>query len=185
MAGGSMTRRSRIAFGGVAVLALVGAGVAGGIAYADHTASHKSFSGRGDVAVRVATSTDGYITAVHDTWEDVPGSSLRYAVPTGKHRLIRATFTAETYTAGGSWCSVRVVANKVGSSTLIGFHPRSGTEFSFDSEPADDNWEGHAMKRALVVGAGTWKFRVQVNAFGGGGCSLDDWYFDVEAHPLS
>jgi len=177
------TTRSRIAIGGVAGLALVAAGVAGGIAYADHTPSHKTFSGRGDVAVRVATESSAFTTVAADTWVNVTGSNLRYTVPSGTRRLIRAEFTAETFTADGSWCSVRVVAVKAG--TTLEFNPRSGNEFAFDTSSGGDAWEGHAMKRALIVNAGTWNFRVQANAVSGGSCTLDDWYFDIEAHPLS
>ena len=178
-------RSSRIAIGGAASVAVLASGVAGGIAYANHTPYHKTFSGGGDVAVRVATDSNGYGTTHTDTWETVPGSSLRLSVPSGKHRLVRATFTAESYMSGGSWCSVRVTANRSGSLTLTEFHPRSDYDFAFDSSAGSDNWEGHAMKRALQVGAGTWYFRVQVNSVGGGSCYLDDWYFDIEAHPVS
>jgi hypothetical protein len=182
---GISTTRSRIAIGGAASLAVLASGVAGGIAYANHTPYHKTFSGGGDVAVRVATDSNEFGTAHENTWETLPGSSLKLTVPSGKHRLVRATFTAESYTTGGSWCSVRVTGNKGGSLTLTEFHPRAGTEFAFDSSTGSDAWEGHAMKRALQVGAGTWYFRVQVNAVAGGGCTLDDWYFDIEAHPVT
>jgi hypothetical protein len=178
---------SSVAFGGLAALALVGGGVAGGIAYANHESTHKTFSGGGVIAVRVATDVIPFNTSVGTAWANLPGSALRYTIPAGKHRLIRASFTAESFVLGEGvpTCGVRVTANKVGSATLVEFHPRAGGEFAFDSKEDGLGWEANAIERAQVLGAGTWTFRFQATTPLGGTCYLDDWYFDIEVHPVS
>lgn len=171
----------------VAAVGLVVGGVVGGVAIADHNSDHKTFSGGGDTGTRVATDRLGYGTTASNTWENVPGSSLSFTVPSGKTRLVQAFFSAESQMYGGSWCAVRIVAKKTTSSTLYEFYPRAGDSFAFDTADTSggDTYEAHAMKRALRLGSASWSARVQVNAVGGGFCYLDDWYFDVEIHTTS
>lgn len=118
----------------------------------------------------------------------VPGTSLSASVPSGTYRLFKGFFSAESTASGGSWCAVRIVAKKSTSSTLIELYPRDGTEFAFDTTDTSggDDYEAHAMKRAIRLGSGIWTFRVQVNAVGtGASCYLDEWYFEVETHTSS
>lgn len=179
-------RTTKVAAAMVTSVGLLAGGVAGGIALADHTDTHRMFTGGGDTGVRVATDSTAFATTAPNVWQHVTGSSLSLTVPSGSIRLVRATFTAESFSqAGGSWCSVRIVAKKSTSTAFNELYPRAGEEFAFDSSAGGDNWEGNAMKRAIRVGSGSWSFRAQLNAVGGGSCTLDDWYFDIETHTAS
>lgn len=177
-------KTAKVAAAAVTSAGLLVGGVAGGIAIADHSTQHRTFSGGGDTSTRVATDDAGYAPASSNTWEHVTGSSLAVSVPSGSVRLVQAFFSAESSSSGGSWCAVRIVAKKSTSATLHELYPRAGTEFAFDS-PGGEAYEAHAMKRTIRLGAGSWSLRVNVNAVGGGSCFLDDWYFDVESHTAS
>jgi len=177
-------RSSRIA-AVVVALALPVAAFYGGSAFADHQAGHTTFVGGGQVSTKVATDTDGFELSSTDVWENVDGASLSVAVPTGTYRLVKAFFTAESYCqgSGGSWCSVRIMAKKSGSTKTAELHPRSGTDFAFDApDSGTETWEGNDVKRGIRLPAGTWTLQVQAQMVGTGSMYLDDWYFEYDSH---
>lgn len=170
-----------------AVLAVLVAGglVAGGYAahaaFADHDPNHVTFSGTTVAGVKIATSRTG-ASANSPTWTSLPGSGLTVSVPSGKSRLISATFSGETQCAGTglSWCSVRIVARKSGATTPVEMHPKSGIGAAIDAAGSGDNWEGHAVDRSSVLGAGTWQVYVQLAATENTSLHVEDWHFRVQ-----
>lgn len=177
--------RTKIFLAMVASAGLLGGGLAGGIALADHQPGHNTFSGGGVVAHRVATSTNLFATTSTDTWQTLPGSSLSYNVPSGTVRLVTTGFSAESYGHGAGGCAVRIVTRKSGSSTLSELYPRAGVDFMWDSP--EDIFESHAMSRSIRVASGTRYFSVQVQALNLDTleCRLDDWHFQITVHTAS
>lgn len=166
-----------------ALLGLVLGGVVGGMAYANHRASHVLFAGGGVVQKRVATESTAFSTS-STSWVALPGSGVTISVPSRASRLVTAEFTAESTCSGnnGSWCSARIVARRSGSSTLVELFPRVGSDFAFDTATSgQDFWESHAINRSIRLGSGTWVVFVQGNAlFSGSNLRLDDWHFHVD-----
>lgn len=166
----------------LAVLAATGL-FASGVAVASHYSGHVLYSGGGLVQTKVATDTDGWGTTTTNAWQGVTGTKLTVTVPSGSARLLNAHFNAESYCAAASWCSVRIVARKSGTSTYTEFRPRVGTDFAFDSpDSGGENWEGNSVHRSLRLSGGTWYIYVQGQAVGGGSMYLDDWHFEVNVH---
>lgn len=165
----------------LASLGLLVGGIIGGVAYGSHQSGHVSFTGGGDVSKRVTANSNAWNTTADNTWQSLTGSGLGLTVPSGKVRLITAQFTAESACTGSSWCSVRIVARKAGSSTENELYPRSGTDFAFDTA-SDDLWESHAINRSIRLGSGSWLIYVQAHTFTDGNLRLDDWHFHYDAH---
>ncbi len=146
-------------------------------------------TGGGVSKVTVVTETNALVTQ-STTFVQLPGAVVHITVPAGTTQLVRASFTAESQCSGetpGNWCSVRIVAvNAAGSTSELS--PKSGTDYAFDSVsyPAgtNDYWEGHAVDRSIVLGAGDYAIRVQWAVLTGSSASfrLDDWSFTVQQH---
>lgn len=182
------TRRTRtkIFLATLASAGLLGGGLAGGIALADHQPGHNNFAGGGTVAHRVATSTDIFVTTSANSWQTLPGSSLSYTVPSGTVRLVTAGYTAESWAYDGTGgCAVRIVTRKSGSTTLSELYPRAGGDFMW--EDTAGGLEGRAMSRSIRVASGTRYFSVQVLASTPDmlRCRLDDWHFQINVHTAS
>lgn len=108
--------------------------------------------------ITVITETNAQSTS-STSFVDLPGASATITVPALKTQLVNVRFSAESYcfssTATG-WCSVRILADGVE------MKPNSGEDFAFDaSGNADDFWEGHAMERTILLGAGTHTIDLQ------------------------
>lgn len=123
----------------------------------------------------VVTETNAQSTN-STSYVNLPGASATITVPAGKIHLVNVRFSAESYCFGstsdaGNWCSVRILVD--GTEML----PNSGFDFAFNANGnADDFWEGHAMERTLVVGAGTHTVTVQwANTSSNLTFRLDDW----------
>lgn len=147
----------------------------------------------GTAAYAVVTTRSGSVTDqqqfVHDTNQFVTSSAAFVTVPTswtsltitGPH-MFDARFTAEARCAGNTgWCSVRIIM-VTPAGVLVELDPVVGTDFAFDSAPADTG-EGHAIERTSAsMPAGGYRFAVQVAVAGGATAAwLDDWTFTVGA----
>jgi hypothetical protein len=130
--------------------------------------------------VNVVTETVAQTTS-STAFVALPGASTTISVPAGEAALLVARFTAEsqcTGAAAGSWCSVRILVNGAEAD------PASGIDFAFDAVPTvntTDFWEGHAMDRSKLVGAGNYVVIVQWAVTNASTTfRLDDWSFTVE-----
>lgn len=176
--------QSRITKIAIGVLAGVGL-FAGGVAVAGHNANHKTFIGGGLVSSKVSTDGAGWGPPSAGAWHTVTGTSQTVSVPSGSVRLVTSRFNAESSCAADSWCAVRVVARKSGSSTVYEMYPRVGTEFAFDS-PSGEAWEGNSVHRTLRLGSsGTWYISVQAYVVNTGSMYLDDWHFETSVQTTS
>jgi hypothetical protein len=145
-------------------------------------------TGGGVSKVTVVTETKDSITS-SSAYVQLPGAVVHITVPAGTTQLVRASFTAESICAAqdpGGWCSVRIVAVNAADSTTE-LSPKSGFDFAFDSvsTPAgsSDRWEGNAMDRSIVLGAGDYAIRVQWGVIDPNiSFRLDDWSFTVQQH---
>lgn len=108
---------------------------------------------------------------------DIPGASASISVPAGKTQLVQVRFSAESSCFGstGWWCSVRILANGV---EML---PAAGTNYAFDSSSAtDDYYEGNAMERTLLLGAGNYTILAQWAVLDAAvSFRLDDWTLTV------
>ena len=107
-------------------------------------------------------------------------------VPAQTTQLVNARFTAESFcdadNGAGDACSVRILAVPAAGAS-IEMNPASGRDFAFDSVPdRQDYHEAHAMERSLVLGPGTWTFKVQYSVSNNmvDNFTLDDWHLAVE-----
>ena len=122
---------------------------------------------------KVARSNDS-VSDSSSSWIDVHGMSMK--VNASGKSLILITFTAEStcYDAGDTgWCSVRA---RVGSKSA---QPDEGTDFAWQGGTSVDPYESLAMTRSLIVGGGTHKVKIQMNA-NGEDFRLDDMSFVVQ-----
>ncbi|RZU51815.1 hypothetical protein EV385_3650 [Krasilnikovia cinnamomea] len=149
----------------------------------------------GTVAHAVITGRTGTFTDqqryVHqsDAWSTssaafvgVPGAITSIVVPSGTRKMIDARFSAESFCAGGGWCSVRIVVIRP-NGTFFEMSPQVGTDFAFDSgSGTTDNWESHAIERTSpFLSAGTYRVQVQAGVVAGAtSLRLDDWTLAVE-----
>jgi hypothetical protein len=176
----------KASFAPVAAVALLGGGVLGGIALADHQPGHNTFSGGSATGSRVATSTNIFGTTAPNTWQSVSGTTLSIAVPSGSVRLVNATFSAEASGLGTGGCAARIVTRKSGSSTLTELYPQAGLDYIWKRPSGPDFFEpeSRAMARSIRVGSGTRYFVVQLQASTAGSlqCRVDDWNFSITAH---
>jgi hypothetical protein len=134
----------------------------------------------GKAVAKTTVVTEGTASSTTSTaYVNLPLANAAITVPAGKFQLVTVRFSAESYCFGsagaGNWCSVRILADGVEMLPAVGFN------YAFDSRGAsDDYWEGHAMERALVLGAGAHTISVQYGvtdanlSFG-----LDDWTLTV------
>lgn len=136
-------------------------------------------TGKGVFKTTVVTETNAQSTS-STSYVNLPGASASITVPAGKIHLVNVRFSAESYCFGstsdaGNWCTARVLVD--GTEML----PNASSDYAFNANgTADDFWEGHAMERTLVVGAGTHTITVQwavtsANLF----FRLDDWTMAV------
>jgi hypothetical protein len=139
-------------------------------------------SGGAVVKVTVVTETNSQSTSAVG-FVDLPGAKVTIDVPAGAKQLVQARFVGESgcmpIAGDNFWCSIQIVAVKASTTTRM--LPDSGGDAAFDSVTGtQDNWEGHAVERSVVLPAGTYAVKVQwmVNdpflTF-----SLDDWSFTV------
>jgi hypothetical protein len=119
------------------------------------------------------------------TFVDLPGAAVVTSVPGGRTQLITARFTAESscqraLPALGGWCSVRIVAQRVGGAA-VELSPAAGLDYALDSVRGADQFEGHAMERSIRLPAGTYVIRAQ-RAVTSPAITfrLDDWHLAVE-----
>jgi hypothetical protein len=139
----------------------------------------------------VNVGSDVVTTTSSTAWVDLPGAltTTPVTVPSGASQLVNARFTAESDCGGdaaaGQTCSVRILAvPAVGAP--IELNPRSGKDFAFDSVPVRQDYkEAHAMERSIVLGAGTYTFKVQYSVSNAAVVfDLDDWHLAVEASAI-
>jgi len=161
---------------------------AGGMAWAGGGPSTVGLTGGGQIQTKIVTSVGGYNVDSLDTWENIPGATVQVNVPGDKARVITARFNAETACSADGiifgWCSMRIVARKVGSASTIEMHPRSGSDFAIDSQ--GKLWDGNAIHRSLRLGSGTWNVWAQGRVAGNtGSFTVDDWHFEVEVNKAS
>ncbi len=133
------------------------------------------------VQLQVRTGDTAW-TGAGVAWTDVPGASTVFTVPSGSARMFDTTYSAESYCAGGGWCSARVVVVRASDGLVTELRPAVGTDYAFDSP--SDNWEGHSMNRtSFYWGAGTYTVKVQAARVAGAtSFRLDDWNFSVRAY---
>ena len=128
--------------------------------------------------------------AAQNTWVNVPGMTRTVTVPSGATRKLNALYGAESLCQGsnGSWCSVRIIAVNASTGATNELHPRSGTDYAFDSPGINTGfeWEGHVRPQSIRLGAGTYRVLVQAARVNGGASTtspsfrLDEQYFNVE-----
>jgi len=129
--------------------------------------------------VNAVTETAAQTTS-STVFVNLPGAATNISVPGDETALLVARFTAESQCDGGGagkFCSVRVLIDGVEA------NPASGLDFAFDSvEPGGSGlWEGNALDRSKLVGAGAhtvvvqWAVTNTATVF-----RLDDWSFTVE-----
>ncbi len=165
------------------IVVAVAAGLAlflSGIAIAG-SLTDKRLSGGALVQTKISTNSgDHEISA--SKWTDVHTMDVDVTVPSGKKRLVVATFNAESRcTADGkAWCALRIIAEKSGQEP-IELYPRSGDNFAFDSENGEV-WEGNSAVRSLKLGSGNWSIQVQGQSTGPGSMTLDDMHLQVEVY---
>jgi hypothetical protein len=163
---------------GLGVLALLVAAAA----IAEHRAGHTEDSAGSFVGKQVVRDTVN-VTTTSTTFVNLPGSGVTFGVPSGTTRFIEARFTAESRCIGGppgNWCSVRIVVRNTVTGVTRELHPRSGSDFAFDSV-ADDFWEAHAMERSIRLGPGRYSLTVQwMTTDASTLFRLDDWHLAVE-----
>ncbi len=106
---------------------------------------------------------DIFLTQVPDAWQTV--GSTTYAVPAGANVVGR--YAAESFCAGASWCSVRLLVDGV---EMAG---GSGSGASFDDADPASTWEAHSIDRyAAGLSAGTHTFTVEAQIVSGSTSSL-------------
>jgi hypothetical protein len=139
-------------------------------------------SGGAVTKITVVTETNSHSTT-SAAFVDLPGAAATITVPAGTKQLVQARFTGESgcmpVSGGNLWCSVQIVA--VAASGTTRMLPDSGIDAAFDSIPASqDNWEGHAIERSVVLPAGKYTVKVQwATSDPFVTFSLDDWSFTV------
>jgi hypothetical protein len=162
---------------GVLALVVVTAAIAG------HRPGHTEASAGSFLGKQVVRDT-ARATTTSTTFVNLPGSGVTFGVPSGTTRFIEARFTAESRCTGGTpgnWCSVRIVVRNTATGVTRELHPRSGSDFAFDSVGADDFWEAHAMERSVRLGPGRYTLTVQWMTTGASTTfELDDWHLAVE-----
>jgi hypothetical protein len=158
-----------------AVALAIGGGTAAAALTGSSGSSQIQMLNRGDNVATVSSSTN---------YVDVPGATLVTSVPVGRTQLVNARFTAESNCtranpALGGWCSVRIVAQRIGGAT-VELSPAAGIDYAFDNV-ATDQFEGHAMERSLRLGPGTYILHAQ-RAVTNPAISfrVDDWHFSAE-----
>ena len=132
---------------------------------------------KGKTVAAVTIVTDGLIRNFNST-SFVGLSTVLITVPAGKVHLVEATFTAELSCqgpAGANWCSLTMIADGVEMS------PASGLSYAFDGVgDGNDYFEGHAMKRSILLGPGTHGITVAgAVSVSGVNFFLDDWSFTI------
>jgi hypothetical protein len=139
----------------------------------------KTHRGGAVAGITVVTETNPS-TSQSTSFADVPGAAVTITVPAGKTQLVQARFTAESYCfwysgAAYQFCSLRVLAD---ATEML---PNSGIDAAFDSNGQfDDAWEGNSMERALVLGPGMHRIKLQAAVTDPGiSFTLDDWILTV------
>jgi hypothetical protein len=107
-------------------------------------------------AVSVTASDFNDISNSSTTLSQLPGMKTTVHVPLGTSALLDIRFTAETACYGGgnssNWCIAEILVDGVEAS------PGDGGDYALDSTDngteSAASWEGHAMEREIVVGAG-------------------------------
>ncbi|GAB1689173.1 hypothetical protein [Krasilnikovia sp. M28-CT-15] len=129
---------------------------------------------------RYVHQTDAWATAAA-AYVNVPGAATTVVVPAGTRKMIDARFSAESYCAGGGWCSVRIIVIRP-NGTIFELNPVVGTDFAFDSGSTSDTWESHAIERTSpFLPAGAYRVQVQAGTVAGATLvRLDDWTLAVE-----
>jgi hypothetical protein len=169
-------KRWQIAIGATALVVLVAASIAMGI----------SMKTGGPITAVRAVESSAPETTMSSTFVDLPGALTQpVSVAAGRTALMLVRFSAESECNGGTpstVCNVRILLVPTGGSPRRAL-PADDT-FVFDQDTGNDGSEGHSMDRWLVVGAGTWRARVQVQVAGPVGTTttftLDDWSLILE-----
>ena len=125
----------------------------------------------------VTIVTDGLIRQFNST-SFVGLSTVSITVPAGKVQLVEATFTADSSCQGplgNNWCSLTMIADGVEMS------PASGLSYAFDGVgDGNDYFEGHAMKRSILLGPGPHSITVAgAVSVSGVNFFLDDWSLTI------
>jgi hypothetical protein len=145
------------------------------------TSSFAAVIHRGGAAAAITTVTEtNPYTTQSTSFADVPGAAVTITVPARQTQLVLARFTAESYCFwyngdAYQFCSLRVLAD--GTEML----PNSGMDAAYDSNgQSDDAWEGHSLERALILGAGMHRIKLQAGVTDPGlSFTVDDWIFTV------
>lgn len=145
------------------------------------------FDAKGVSAVDVATSdeTQGFSGT---TWTPVSGSSVTVSVPSGPWRLASASFSGYTACNGAqaTYCSVRIVARKTGTTGWTELYPRASLNYAIDSAgpPASpDYWEGHSVDRSKTLSPGVWTVRAEgATSDAGTNLVIGTWHHKVELY---
>lgn len=185
----TMNRR-RAVVTSLAALSVLSVGLGAGVAGAQAAEGHHPAQVTGAVSpdtntataaggiskVTVATSDFNDTSASTTTLTPLPGMVAKISVPAGKRALLMARFTAETSCSGGgttgNWCIAEILVDGVEA------HPGDGSDYAMDSTNnganSEENWQGHALDRSIVVGPGTHTVTVlgAVTDFGGTGTQI-------------
>jgi hypothetical protein len=145
------------------------------------TSAFAAVTHRGGAVAAITTVTESNPSTSQSTsFADVPGAGVTITVPAGQTQLVQARFTAEStcwWYSGAAYqfCSLRVLAD---STEML---PKSGKDAAFDSNGQfDDAWEGNSMERALVLGPGMHRIKLQAAVTDPGiSFTVDDWVFTV------
>lgn len=134
----------------------------------------------GKAVSKITVVTENTFSTTSSTaFGNLPGASVNIAVPATKFQLVQVRFSAESFCFGagqsGEWCSIRILADGV---EML---PNVGSNYAFDtSGDSNDDWEGNAMERTMVLGPGHHTITVQFSvtdaavSFG-----LDDWTMSI------
>jgi hypothetical protein len=160
----SLSRGRRVGLLGAIAVALVGVGVASGVAVAAST-GHSGTS-----ITRVAVTTQNAAAVFTSSTYTTVGTVGIFATA---GQFVDARFTAESSCsgAGTGWCSVRILIDGVEA------EPVSGTDFAFDDAGASTAFESHSVERVRsVTTSGTHTVTVQAaSVLTALSFRLDDW----------
>lgn len=132
---------------------------------------------RGKAVGAVTIVTDGAIKQFTST-SFLSLTTVSITVPDNKVQLVEASFTADSSCqgpAGQNWCSLTMLADGGEMS------PASGLSYAFDGVgDGNDYFEGHAMKRSILLGPGTHTIQVQAAvSLSGVKFFVDDWSLTI------
>jgi hypothetical protein len=140
-------------------------------------AVHQTHTGKAVAAVTVVTESE--LTFVGSTsFQNLAGATATITVPAGQVQLVEAEFTADSTCQGAfaeNFCTLQILADGAE------MNPIAGGDFAFDGVgTADDFYEGHAMRRSILLGSGTHTIKIQAAVtLSGMSFFLDDWSFTI------